>query len=288
MKMIDRIRKFQERNQRSTSTGSNFNNNDKIFFDLSEGTHRIRLVGDWVCVHSHWIAPTQFSRVNLYSENAFKGENRLRKMVNCPDFDIDTELLNSEKKCTICKLHAAANDILYSCNDLDKKQKTFLENIAYDTRFSERVFFLCIDRDNPEVSPGKKGFKIIEFPKSLMSQWMQLVGSNPDLECTSVEEGVDFNVIKTKDGGNRSQYLIQYVMAGTKICQTPLTDEEKTFERLDIKKIMCKMPDQGTLYEKLLPEFREILDDQESGESSSVPEKEPEFSEEDDETTVPF
>ncbi len=258
MKMIDRIRRFQERNQERNP--NRFSEDENIFFDLTEGAHRVRLVGDWICLHSHWIGPSGYSRVQLYPEAAFKGDSRLKKSVNCPDFDIDSEMLNDEKRCTICRLHAAANDILYECSDLSREQKEFLENVSYETRFSERVFFLCIDRDNPEIAPGKKGYKIIEFPRPLMDQWMLLAKSNPDLECNSADEGIDFVIIKSRDG-KRNKYTVQYAMQGTKICQTPLTDEEKAFEHLDMKKIMGRMPDQTALYERLLPEFKELITD---------------------------
>lgn len=287
MKMIDRIKKFQERNKEQNS--NNFNESEDIFFDLSEGTHRVRLVGDWTCVHSHWIGPSQFSRVQFYPESAFKGENRLRKNINCPDFDIDSETINDEKVCTICKLHDIANDILFEGIDLDSNQKKFLNNIAHDARPAERIFFLCIDRDNPEIAPGKKGFKIIEFPRALMEQWMQLVNSNPELDPNSVEEGVDYVIIKSKDG-KKNKYSIQYAMKGTKLCQTPLTEEEKAFERLDIKKIMGKMPEQDALYDRLLPEFKELIEDQNAANSGNEnPENNSSFEDDnDEEDNIPF
>lgn len=254
--MLERINKFKERNK---STGSNnFNDNENIFFDLSEGTHRIRLVRDWVSVHSHWIAPSKFSKITLYEESAFKGENRLKRNVNCPDFDVDTEMTTEEKSCVICKIRAAANDILYSCKDLDKKQKEYLEDVAYTCAPTERIFFLCIDRDNPEISPGKNGFKIIEFPKPLFEAWAALVEDNKDFDPNSDEEGVDFIIKKEKDG-KRNKYSINYVMKGTSACQTPLTDEEKNYTFHDIKKIMCKMPDQNDLYDKLDPQFQDLI-----------------------------
>lgn len=280
MKMIDRIRKFQERSNQQANR--NFNSNDEIFFNLSDGTHKVRLVGEWLQIRSHWIAPSSFSRISLYSDNAFKGEHRLRKSVTCPNFDSDTEMEKDEKTCTICKLHAAANDILYNCSDLSSEQKKFLENVARDTRYTDRYFFLCIDRDNPEVSPGKKGYKIIEFPKELMNQWIQLVSSTGDGDCTTVDAGCDFTIVKSRDG-NRAKYSIQYVMENRQIVQTPLTDEEKAFEKLDLKKLMGKLPNQKELYEKLLPEFKELVDDASDG--SSAPAND---AAEDEDASVPF
>lgn len=255
-KILDRISKFKDRNKTSSSRDEN----EDIFFDFTEGTHRVRLVREWVCVHSHWIAPSKYSKVKLYDESAFEGEDRLKKSVNCPDFDINTETTTEEKTCVICKLRAAANDILYEHNDLDKDQKTYLENIAHDCYPNERIFFLCIDRDNPEIAPGKKGFKIIEFPKPLMEKLINLIEGNEGYNPTSDEEGADFIIKKERDK-NRMKYDIIYAMRGKEIAQTPLTEEERGYEFHDIKKIMCKMPDQEKLYDRLKPDFRELLKD---------------------------
>lgn len=271
MKMIDRIKKYQQRSEESVSQ-NNFSNDDNVFFDFTPGDHRVRLVGDWTVVHSHWIGPSKFSKVAFYDEDSFKGDERLKKTVNCPDFDVDTETSTEEKTCTICKLRAAANDLIYECKDLDAKQKKYLENIAYEAFPNERVFFLCIDRDNPEISEGKKGFKIIEFPKALTEQWIKLVEENEEVDPNSEDEGIDFIISKKKEG-NKNKYTIHYAMKGAKACQTPLTDEEKAYPKPDIKKIMCKMPDQDSLFEKLLPEFKELIEDSDEGKSNKSDDK---------------
>ena len=257
IKMLERIKKFQQR-ARENSSSNSYSSDENIFFHLTEGTHRIRLIGDFVSVHSHWIGPSQYSKAALYEESAFKGDHRIKKNVNCPDFDIDTETPTEERTCTICQLRTAANALLYECPDLDPRQKIYLESIAYTCAPAERTFFLCIDRGNPEVAPGKKGFKIIEFPRALMDGWIKIVEDNPALDCNSDDEGVDFIISKTKDG-KKNKYAINYAMKGASACQTPLTEEEKGYQKHDIKKIMGKMPDQDILFSKLFPEFQELI-----------------------------
>lgn len=255
--MLDRIKAAQER---KASSGS-YNSDDQIFFDFTEGVHKIRLVGEWVCCHSHWIAPSKYSTTCFYDEKSFTGDDKLRKNVTCADFDPATETKTKERTCTICQLRAAANDLLYNCKDsLEKDQEEFLKDIAKAAYPRERYFFLCIDRDNPEVSPGKKGLKIIEFPSTLMEQFFDKASKNPDIECCSDDEGVDFVISRKKDG-KKTVYGIEYAMKGRSIDTTPLTDEEKAYERHDIKKIMCRTPNQARLYEEMLPQYREILDD---------------------------
>lgn len=256
-RMLDRIKAAQER---KASSGG-FNSEDNIFFDFTEGVHRVRLVGEWVCCHSHWIAPSKYSTMCFYDEKSFVGEDKLRKNVNCADFDPDTETKTKERTCTICQLRTAANDLLYNCKDsLDKEQEEYLKEIAKAAYPRERYFFLCIDRDSPEVAPGKKGLKIIEFPSTLMDMFFDKASKNADIECCSDEEGVDFILSRKKDG-KKTVYGIEYAMKGRSIDTTPLTEEERAYERPDIKKIMCRMPDQARLYDDMLPQYREILDD---------------------------
>lgn len=268
-RMLDRINKFKERNK---STGGSYDENENIFFDFTEGTHRVRLVRDWVSVHSHWIAPSKFHKTSLYDESAFKGDGRLKRNVNCQDFDVDAETINDEKVCTICKIRAAANDVLYNCKDLDTNQKKYLEDVVRTCTPSERVFFLCIDRENPEIAPGKKGFKIIEFPKPLFEAWAKLVEGNTEFDPNSDDEGVDFVISKEKSS-KQTKYSINYVMKGISVHQTPLTEEELGYTFHDIKKIMCKMPDQDALYDKLDQQFQDLI--RESGLDEDAEEKKP-------------
>lgn len=272
--IADRIKNYQKRAKESNSGSSNYNDDENIFFDFTEGTHRIRLVGQWTTVHSHWIGPSQFSKISFYDESSFKGDNRLKKNINCSNWDPDTETPTEESTCTICKLRSVANDLLYECSDLDSKQKKYLENIASEAFPNERTFFLCIDRDNPEIAPGKKGFKIIEFPRALMKNWITLVEQNADFDPTSEEEGVDFIVTKEKKG-KKTEYNINYAMKGLNVCQTPLTDEEKEYTKHDIKKIMGKLPDQDDLFDKLLPEFQELINDGSEGDDFAEEPEEP-------------
>lgn len=284
-KMLDRINKFKDRNK-SNSNGNSFNDDENIFFDFTEGTHRIRLVREWVCVHSHWIAPSKFSKVKIYDESAFDGEDRLKKSVNCPDFDVNTETSASEKTCVICKVRAAVNDILYNNKDLADEHKKQLEDVAYFCSPNERVFFLCIDRDNPEIAPGKKGFKIIEFPKSLMEKLCNLIENNTECNPLSDEDGVDFIITKARDG-KRIKYDIQYDIKGTSVRQTPLTEEELSYTFHDIKKIMCKMPDQENLYDRLKPDYRDLIKG-EMGTIGSMKDVGSPDTEDDGDESVPF
>ena len=64
-------------------------------------------------------------------------------------------------------------------------------------------------------------------------------------------------------------------MKGLNVCQTPLTDEEKEYTKHDIKKIMGKLPDQDDLFDKLLPEFQELINDGSEGDDFAEEPEEP-------------
>ena len=90
-----------------------------------------------------------------------------------------------------------------------------------------------------------------------------------------------------------SKYDIIYAMRGKEIAQTPLTEEERGYEFHDIKKIMCKMPDQEKLYDRLKPDFRELLKDSDfndlaEGNVSEDTGTSENSSYDDDDETVPF
>jgi len=269
MRMIDRIKALQERNQKS-GVGS-FSGGD-IFFKFTEGTHHIRLVGEWVTIKSHWIGPSTYNKALLFDEDEFKGENPLKRSVTCSNFDTQTEMTveHGKETCALCALNEAAFSLLRD-KRLSEEQRQSLKDIMSSARPNERYFFLCIDRDNPEIEEGRNGFKIIEFPKSLMEQWSLLVQEHDDTDCISDENGVDWVITKKKDGA-KTKYTISYATSGRNIKQTPLTEEELAYERPDIRKIMGKQADMADIYSRMLDEYRDMLDD--AGYKPPVSEKE--------------
>ena len=91
-----------------------------------------------------------------------------------------------------------------------------------------------------------------------MEQWIRLVQSSGEPECTSVEEGLEWIVTRKKEG-MKSRYSICYAMRGAAVCRSALSEEERAYEYHDIRKIMGKMPDQQQLFDRLRPEFRELI-----------------------------
>lgn len=265
-KMLDRIKAFQNRATEQGATPAYSGQKEDIFYDFAEGTpNRIRLVGTWITLRSHFIGPSKFNAVKLFKDAAFVGDNPLKKNINCVDFDSETEMpvAAENRECVVCRLHAAANDILFqSGKDLDKDQTDFLNGIAKAAKSRERIFFLCIDRDHPEILPGKKGFKVVEFPKPLFEKFTDLAGQYNDFEFYDENDGVDLLVTKRPKPGQQKgfDYSIAVATAGRGFAFTPLTAEEKAYEKPDIRKIFGKKPDQAALLDALTEDCRELVD----------------------------
>jgi len=257
----------KKKNEELEPKSSGGYDNEDIWFKFTEGNHRVRLLKDGAfIVRDHWVAPSKFTPIELFPASAFEGDNALKKSIRCADFDIDTTMLKSEKECLICKLRKAVNNVLYdSKTSFSAKEKEYLTNVAKACAPQERYFFLGIDRDNPEVAPGKKGYKIIEFPKGLyklfQDAYMDSDGENSLFNCDDDEQGFDIIISKKKDG-SKWIYAVKFAMNGRSVAMTPLTDEERDYKMPDLKKIFSKIPDQSIIYDALKSEFQDFLSDE--------------------------
>lgn len=259
--VLERLKRAQKAIDENNKGG--FDRNENIFLDIKKpGTYRIRFVGEWVQVHSHFIGNGPFTEAKLYPDSAFEGENRLRKFVNCADFDCHSEMPKSKKRCVICQINKTADEIVNDRNvRLDDETIEWLKKVRKTTKAKSRYLFPCIDRDNPEVAPGKKGIKIVEFPIKLFTNLNTLIVKNQDLDFFSYDGEAPELDIDVKGTGKDAIYSVNFVMSGREVKTTVLTDEEKALEVPDLFKIMCKMPSQKALFEKLDNDVKEIIRD---------------------------
>ena len=259
--LYERMKRVQEREDKDT--GGKFDRNAKIFKNIEDGVSHLRLVGFWTEIKRHSIGPSKFSPVSLYEEKEFTGEEALRKQPTCADWNPDTEMAVEEKTCVLCRLHSAASKLLFEGEDMDEQQKDYLKAIRKATGTKSHHYFLCIDRDNPEIAPGRKGFKIVDFPSGkggLWEKFSQLVNQYPAISITDADEGIDLVVSRKKGADNKYEYGLNFDMDGITAKKTPLTEEEKAYEKPDIKTIFGKTVPAQVLYDRLKPEFKSMLD----------------------------
>ena len=83
MSIADKMRKLKDR--RGNEGGNrNFSNLRDIFFDWEAGDNRVRLVGEFLEVKTHFIAPApKRGERGLCNGEAFKGDNKISQVINC-------------------------------------------------------------------------------------------------------------------------------------------------------------------------------------------------------------
>jgi len=111
----ERMKREQERREaeRGTKLTGSFPKTDN-WFKWEKGEHTIRLVGDFIITHNHWIGPSAFNSLKLYDEKLFVGDDKMPYQINCSNWDIEEEKDHKNGECVICKIRKIAGDILYS------------------------------------------------------------------------------------------------------------------------------------------------------------------------------
>jgi hypothetical protein len=249
----DALKKFE-----TTSNSSEFTK-DNIWFDWGDKEeHVIRIVGDFRISRTHWIGESKFGNdVAILKSSAFKGENKLPMTVACGNWDADTETEDPDGNgCPICRLGKNADAMLKKYGkSLVEDQKENLKNIRRKCQAKSQYLFKIIDRDNPYVDDEKtrKGYKILRAPEKLLKAILALSDSMEGIAITSPDEGIDIKIKKTVSATTKTDvtYSALAVMAGPKVKQTPLTDEELAYRDLDLLKFVGKPVDTKRFEEEM-------------------------------------
>lgn len=242
-----------------------------IFFDWgNQLKHTIRLVGEFKSVRSHWIGKSAFGGedVPLFKDGAFKGEDKLPARVNCSNWDSSTESSDADGGCVICRIAANASKYLEKeGKHLDEDTRKWLQDLQFKCAPANSFYFLCIDRGNPYIAEGEKGFKIIQMSTPLLKA---IIAIDEDLGGTDIcsdEEGIDIVIKKTLPVGKskRTEYSASPAFDKTSVKQTPLTEEEKSWNRIDLAKFTGKKPDEEMLVSLLRDNVKEVWNEETPG-----------------------
>ena len=266
MGVLDKVRKFK--NSRPKNDG-NRTRTKGIFHDWQDGPNRVRLVGEFLEVKTHFIAPAKArGERGLCQGDAFdpKAQKRLSMVVNCPDWDTENEEEASKKTCPICKLYRLAVQALKE-NPNDEEKKYF-EGLKQLARVRTSLKWNVFDRDNPNVTvidengneSKQKGLKIATIG---MEAWDDIEGifAQCGFDITDAEEGVDINVIKGHNG-TRVSYSAQVVLDGKGLAVTPFDDEEQEIvaQPHDLKNICAKKTEGSEIMDALHGDYAELLE----------------------------
>jgi len=265
MGVLDKVRKFK--NSRPKSEGRSRTRG--IFHDWQDGSNHIRLVDEFLEVKTHFIAPApKRGERGLCQGEAFNkdSDDRLPKVINCPDWDIQNEQPKKEKTCSICKLYRIARQALKEDPDADEKK--YFEALLSLTRVRTQLKWNVFDREKPNVTviddngneAKVKGLKIASIG---MEAWDDIEGifEQCGFDITDPDEGIDINVIKGHNG-TRTSYSAQAVLEGKGLKVTPFDDEEREIvaKPHDLKAICGKQTDAEKVRDALHGEYADILE----------------------------
>jgi hypothetical protein len=265
MGVLDKVRKFK--NSRPKNEGRTRTRG--IFHDWQDGENRIRLVGEFLEVKTHFIAPAQ-SRGDrgLCQADAFAKDNskKISKVVNCPDWDIEKEEMKDKKTCPICKLYRLAVQALKE--DPNDEEKKYFEALKSAARVRTNLKWNVFDRENPNVTvidengneAEQKGLKIATIG---MEAWDDIEGifAQCGFDITDPAEGVDIKVIKGHNG-TRTAYSAQVVIEGTGLAVTPFDEEELAIvgQPHELKAICGKKTEASAIRDALHGDYADLLE----------------------------
>lgn len=279
--VLDKVRKLKARRPRDGGGGRM----QGIFHQWKDGDNILRLVGNFLEVKTHFIAPApKRNERGLCRADAFKGDDKLSPVVNCTDWDVEKEEAKEVKTCPICKLNAIAHAIVKE-NPEDEKEKEAFKKIRGDANPRTVLKWNILDRDDPNIilvedDEEKKvlGLKIATVG---MEAWNDIEGifEQMGFDITHSKDGIDIKVNKGNNGA-RVAYSAQAVIDTSKkpptAMVTPFSDEERALKEHDLKSLCGKQPDVQKIIDALHEDLRELIEinlEDEAGQSEEKSEK---------------
>ncbi len=266
MGVLDKIKKRAEARQAAKNSNSKYGKNTNIWWKPEEGENEIRLVDEFLEVKQHYLGKPsgQPNGLGLASEDSFNGDNKVPKMVNCPDWNLDLEAAEEELTCPICRLNRIAKGFINK-DGSSKEEKEYFQDVSDISYARSRIKWNIIDRVDPlvtQIENGQEktvtGFKIADIS---MEAYRDIEGifNQCNLDITDPDNGIDISIIKGHNG-HRVQYTAKAVISGTGLKVTPMTDEEKEADLLDLKKFCGKQTDVDLILHALQSDYQEVLE----------------------------
>ena len=267
MGIFEKINRFQERNKNRVR-GEHLKG---IFHTWQDGENHLRLVGEFLEVHTHFIAPSaKIKSKGFCQDSAFnrvKGDNKnfLPKVVNCGNWDIEKEEETARKPCVVCRLGKIAAVLLRN-EATDEKEKKFLQALKGACAPRVQLKWNILDRDNPlivQVDESGKEEKVLGFKIASIGTeaWKDIEGifHQLDADIADPDNGVDIVVTKSYNG-TRDTYSATVVFEKMKAKVTPLTQEERLLVPHELKQRCGLKVDQGLILASLHEEYAGLLE----------------------------
>jgi hypothetical protein len=260
MGTFDKVKKFSASRPRygggSSARG--------IFHTFKTGDNIVRLVGEFIEVKTHFIAPMK-SRGDrgLCISDAFEGEDKLPQVCNCPDWDIENEKPRAVKTCPICALYRSYRE-LQRKPGIPADEKARYEELAGKCAPRTALKWNILDRDDPYIveatDKGERkvlGYKIATVG---MEAWNDIEGifTQCGFDISDVNGGIDINICRTE--GKKTSYAARAILEGGSVKKTPLTEEEKALQLHDLKRLCGKQTDPLSIRDALHSDLMEDLE----------------------------
>lgn len=266
--VLDKVRKLKASRPQS-------GNNSRLrgyFHNWNDGDNILRLVGEFVEVRTHFIAPApKRNDRGLCMPTAFQGDDKLPMKINCLDWDIGLEEFRKVKVCPVCKMWQIAKAVLK--DNPTPEEKAFFDKLRMDCSPKSELKWNILDRDDPyiifvdESGTEKRviGYKIASVG---MEAWGDIEGifDQCGFDITDIDKGVDIKVHRGSNG-TRTTYTAQAVVEGTSLRVTPLTEEERALELHDLKSRCGKQVEADKIISALHDDLRSVLEANETSEA---------------------
>ena len=235
---------------------------------FKDGMNNIRLVGNEMEIHSHELAPNKFGNIGIADSAAFGHKGGLPYRVPCINWDPINEKYDKDGGCPFCELYRKACLALKN-KSLPESDAKLFEGIKKSMRATERFKWNVIDREAPyylkKIRKGKEmkevrvpGFKIADLSFSVFNAIKQLVITS-GADIVDDGEGVDITISKSKEK-DKTVYTANFVFSGTSIKVTPLTEEELSWKRWDLREKFCQPYDFEFIRPRMRDFFRAVMD----------------------------
>ena len=242
-----------------------------IFFNFKKGSNRVRLVGPFMQVRTHFIAPNMKLKDKGFVSQEALDNKEVQSMINCPDWDCEKDVWKETKTCPICRIKDRAwkkvNAAKAAGAKLTEDDKKRLELIIERAKPRRVLKWNIIDRSDPYAREvGENGVE-----KKVLSYKIATIGAEATKDINSIHEAVKVDItdpvtgididIEKDDSGARVSYSVRIAMNGMDVVKSPLTEQEKVLAPHNLGQVCGRQPDVAKLEMALRPEYKAMLSD---------------------------
>lgn len=267
---LEKIQAAQAAAEAKKNSNQKFNKIDGVFHTFKDGSNQIRMLGTYMKVQTHYIDATG-KKEGACKKSSFTqeaGDNRIQKVINCPDWDIETESWKSKEEltCPLCAIRRKIYEYMKENNITDENAKKKYMALINKVSVTEAYKTNIIDRNDPYVVEHTEGGEVKKIGAKIATitrgAWKLLepMFGKFKRDLADVEKGIDIDIVKGSNG-IRTEYKVEPVLDDDlRPLVTPLNDEEKALKLNDLKVICGKQTDVNKVLVNLQDDMADIYE----------------------------